>query len=210
MFCIHVDLNNVNSDTIESFEESLNFLTDSIAKDEFSIKLKAKSSNDKLTELIDKIYITPSKHVLVDEYDKPIISNINDEKLSIDIRDFLKDFYGSLKSADSKLEFVFITGVSKFSKGSLFSDLTIKSDFSSICGYTQEEIENYFKDYLVKISEDNEISVNQLIDLIKQWYNGYSWDGKKFLYTPFYHFLIRTGCLIIIGLKLEHQLFSWI
>jgi hypothetical protein len=190
---IHIDLNIIKSNTPENFEKSLNFYIDSIAKNDFSIKLKAEFSNDKLTELIDNIYANTGKSVvvLIDEYDKPIISNINNEELAIDIRQSLKDFYGVLKSVDSKLEFVFITGVSKFSKVSLFSDLnnlidlTIDSNFSTICGYTQEEIEKYFKDYIIKISKDNKISVNHLLDLIKQWYNGYSWDGKKFLYTPF-------------------------
>jgi hypothetical protein len=190
---IHIDLNKIKSNTSKNFEKSLNFHVDSIAKNDFSIKLKAEFSNDKLTELIDNIYTNTGKNVvvLVDEYDKPIISNINNEELAINIRQSLKDFYGALKSEDSKLEFVFITGVSKFSKISLFSDLnnltdlTIKTDFSTICGYTQKEIENYFKIYLNKISKDNEISVNHLLNLIKEWYNGYSWDGEKFLYTPY-------------------------
>ncbi|KZX10990.1 ATP-binding protein [Methanobrevibacter curvatus] len=190
---IHVDLNEIKSDTIENFEKSLNFIIDSIALNEFSMDLKAELSNNKLKELINNIHGSTGKNVvvLVDEYDKPILSNINDEKLAIGIRNSLKDFYGALKSADSKLEFVFITGVSKFSKVSIFSDLnnlidlTIDPNFSNICGYTQDEIEAYFYDYLVEISENNEISVNYLLELIKQWYNGYSWDGKKFLYTPF-------------------------
>ncbi|KZX12354.1 ATP-binding protein [Methanobrevibacter filiformis] len=190
---IHIDLNKIKSNTAEKFEKSLNFLIDSIAENDFSIKLKAELSNDKLTELINNIHANTGKDivVLVDEYDKPILSNISDEDLAIDIRDSLKDFYGVLKSADDKLEFVFITGVSKFSKVSLFSDLnnltdlTMDSDFSTGCGYSQEELETYFKDYITEISKTNEISTNQLLELIKQWYNGYSWDGKNFLYTPY-------------------------
>ncbi|BAU22520.1 hypothetical protein THC_0114 [Caldimicrobium thiodismutans] len=118
--------------------------------------------------------------VLVDEYDKPILDCIEDRETAKAVRDVLKNFYSVLKPLDAQLKFVFLTGVSKFSKVSLFSglnqlnDITIDKRFAEICGYTQEELEEVFREEL----EDKDL------ELIRCWYNGYSWLGEP-LYNPF-------------------------
>ncbi|GIW23325.1 MAG: ATPase AAA [Candidatus Sericytochromatia bacterium] len=118
--------------------------------------------------------------VLVDEYDKPILDRIEDREKAIEIREVLKDFYSVLKPLDAYLKFVFLTGVSRFSKVSIFSglnqiqDITLSPKFSTICGYTQEEFEEVFKDRLLDVD----------IEEIKKWYNGYNWLGDK-VYNPF-------------------------
>lgn len=124
--------------------------------------------------------------VLVDEYDKPIIDYLDQPEQAKANRDLLKAFYSILKPADDYLRFVFLTGVSKFSQVSIFSDLnnlndlTLDPNYVNLLGYTQEELEHYF---------DSEIQqgagrVTHLQD-IKEWYNGYSWDGEHFVYNPF-------------------------
>ncbi|BAU22896.1 hypothetical protein THC_0502 [Caldimicrobium thiodismutans] len=118
--------------------------------------------------------------VLVDEYDKPILDCIEDRETAKAIRDVLKNFYSVLKPLDAYLKFVFLTGVSKFSKVSLFSglnqlnDITLDKRFAEICGYTQKELEEVFREEL----EDKDLK------LIKCWYNGYSWLGEP-VYNPF-------------------------
>ncbi|MFA5480711.1 MAG: AAA family ATPase [Candidatus Muiribacteriota bacterium] len=118
--------------------------------------------------------------ILVDEYDKPILDNIENEEIAKEIRDELKGFYSVIKDADEYLKFVFLTGVSKFSKVSLFSglnnlnDITINSKYATICGYTQSELEYSFKEYLK----------GQDLDKIREWYNGYKWLGES-VYNPF-------------------------
>ncbi|MCX7760514.1 MAG: ATP-binding protein [Hydrogenothermaceae bacterium] len=118
--------------------------------------------------------------VLVDEYDKPILDKIENREEAIKIRDILKNFYSVLKPLDVYLKFVFLTGVSKFSKVSLFSglnqlrDITISPEFSTICGYTQSELETVFSD---RLKGEN-------LKDIKEWYNGYSWLGET-VYNPF-------------------------
>ena len=118
--------------------------------------------------------------VLIDEYDKPILDNITDYDTATAIREELKNFYSVLKDSDEYLELVFITGVSKFSKVSIFSglnnlkDLTINKKYSTICGYTQEELENSFQPELVNVD----------MERLKRWYNGYSW-GNGSVYNPF-------------------------
>ncbi|WP_157627933.1 AAA family ATPase, partial [Thermodesulfatator autotrophicus] len=95
-------------------------------------------------------------------------------------REELKNFYSVLKDADPYLKFVFITGVTKFSKVSLFSglnnleDITISPSFATICGYTQEEFERVFGDRLEGLD----------LDEVRHWYNGYSWLGEP-VYNPF-------------------------
>ena len=118
--------------------------------------------------------------VLVDEYDKPILDQIENRETAIAIREELKNFYAVLKDADPYLKFCFITGVSKFSKVSLFSglnnlkDITLHPSYATICGYTQEEFETVFADRLegVDLAE------------VRRWYNGYSFLGEP-LYNPF-------------------------
>ena len=88
--------------------------------------------------------------VLVDEYDKPILDRIENEELAVDIREGLKDLYSVIKDADAHIKFAFLTGVSKFSKVSLFSglnnlqDITLDSRYSAICGYTEADVDSVF------------------------------------------------------------------
>jgi Holliday junction resolvase-like predicted endonuclease len=118
--------------------------------------------------------------VLVDEYDKPILDNIHTTDLAIEIREELKNYYSVLKDSDPYLRMVFITGVSKFSKVSLFSglnnlkDITLDKRYSTLCGYTQQELEKVFAAYLEDVN----------LDTVKTWYNGYNWLGEK-VYNPF-------------------------
>jgi hypothetical protein len=145
-------------------------------------------------ELLEKVSQKHGKVVLlVDEYDKPIIDFL--EKHELDQakfnRDILREFYGIVKNADKMLEFVFITGISKFSKVSLFShlnnlkDITLAKRYAALTGYTQEELEFYFEDYLLACMENLEISREELLKQMKIWYDGYSWDGETEVYNPF-------------------------
>jgi len=132
--------------------------------------------------------------VLVDEYDKPIIDFLTEPKKAQANRKVLEDFFAPLKSLDLKghLRFLFITGVSKFSKVSLFSDLNNLQDLTmdpiayDLVGITHDELLKYFeKDYIQPLTGHFDLSHEELLYLIKQWYNGYSYDGTTKLYNPF-------------------------
>jgi len=133
-------------------------------------------------ELIYQAYLKYDTKVviLIDEYDKPILDNIENTEVAKIIREELKNFYSVIKGADEYLKFVFITGVSKFSKVSLFSglnninDITLDRSFSTICGYTQNDIETVFSEHLK----------GQDFQKIKHWYNGYKFLGEG-VYNPF-------------------------
>jgi len=135
-----------------------------------------------LEELIMRISEKEQKQVviLVDEYDKPILDLIENKKEAEEVRKELKAFYSTIKGLDRYIKFVLITGVSKFSKVSLFSglnhleDISLNKEYGNICGYTQQELEFYFKEYLEGLN----------LEEIKEWYNGY-YFLQDTLYNPF-------------------------
>jgi hypothetical protein len=133
-------------------------------------------------ELILKCYEKYKQKVvvLIDEYDKPILDCIEDRETAKRIRDILVKFYIILKPLDRYLKFVLLTGVLKFYMSSIFSglnflnDITLSRKYSTICGFTQEELEEVFREEL----QDKDL------ELIRCWYNGYSWLGEP-VYNPF-------------------------
>jgi len=118
--------------------------------------------------------------VLIDEYDKPILDNIENIPEALVIRDGMRDFYTKIKENDRHLRFAFLTGVSKFSKVSLFSglnnleDISLNPDFGNVCGYTQLDLESSFAPYLEGVD----------MEQVKRWYNGYNFLGDS-VYNPF-------------------------
>ena len=164
--------------------------------DLYDVVLEKTDTGDKLEELIQKLFQKYNKQVvlLIDEYDKPIIDFLEKEKIHIaeENRQIMKNFYTPIKSLDNELRFFFLTGVSRFSKVSIFSDLnhlldiTVDNRFSSIAGYTQKELEQYFDEYINSfIKKDTIISRKELLNLLREWYNGYSWSGDEKVYNPF-------------------------
>jgi hypothetical protein len=118
--------------------------------------------------------------ILIDEYDKPILDNIENAEVATAMREGLRDLYSVLKDADPHLRFVLLTGVSKFSKVSLFSglnnlyDLTLDAGYSALCGYTEEDVDTVFAPELEGLDRNQ----------IREWYNGYNWTGDA-VYNPF-------------------------
>jgi hypothetical protein len=160
----------------------------------YDIALKETNYKEQFLELLGKVSEKHGKIVfLVDEYDKPITDFLEVDKIEQGKanRDVLREFYGVLKSSDAFLEFVFITGISKFAKVSLFShlnnlsDITLDEDYATITGYTQEELELYFDDYLEVARLKLNISREFLLENMRIWYDGFSWDGIHKLYNPF-------------------------
>ncbi len=117
---------------------------------------------------------------LVDEYAKPILDNLTRPELARQMRDGLRDLYSVIKDADAHIKFAMLTGVSKFSKVSLFSglnnlnDITVEAAYSAICGYTDEDVDTVFAAELPGLDREQ----------IREWYNGYNWTGES-VYNPF-------------------------
>ena len=119
--------------------------------------------------------------VLVDEYDKPILDTLERKELARANRDYLQELYSTLKACDANVTFALLTGVSKFSKVSLFSgpnnltDVTLDPDYSAICGYTEADLDTVFAPELPGLDRGE----------IRDWYNGYNWRGDDRVYNPF-------------------------
>jgi hypothetical protein len=151
-------------------------------KSQYKIDLTYPSVEGRFKEAIEKLYERYNEKVvvLIDEYDKPILDVIENVEVAKENREILKGFYGVLKDADPYLKLVFLTGVTRFSKVSIFSglnqlrDITLSEEFSTICGYTQTDLETVFADRLKDFD----------VEEVKRWYNGYSWLGEK-VYNPF-------------------------
>ena len=156
-----------------------------------------------LEELADEVGIAPRYHVapvrfrhliralsrqcgqpvvvLVDEYDKPILDVLEQREVARGIRDYLRGLYGVIKSSDAHVRFTFLTGISKFSKVNLFSqlnnltDITLDRRYSAICGYTEDDLDTVFAPELGGLDRAQ----------IREWYNGYRWRGQEKVYNPY-------------------------
>ena len=119
--------------------------------------------------------------VLIDEYDKPILDALEEPEVARANRDYLRSLYATIKDSDAHIAFTFLTGVSKFSKVSLFSglnnliDITLNPHYSAICGYTEADLDAVFAPELPGLNRDE----------IRTWYNGYNWLGEEAVYNPF-------------------------
>jgi hypothetical protein len=155
-------------------------------------------------ELIEQLYRKTGEKVviLIDEYDVPILDVMG--KSSEEIRamqEALHDIYKVMKGADNYIKFIFLTGVSKFAGLSIFSalnnikDITLSKEYAALCGITQEEMESNFQEHLSAAAEEFSLTRDELLDVIRKWYNGYSWDGKTSVYNPFsmLHFFKRKS-----------------
>jgi len=190
---IHLDLSKVTFKTPAILEKALDTRVEKIAAD-FNVQVDHRLFlKEKFEQLVEKISQKQKAVILVDEYDKPLIDYIETGKIETakKIRDVLKSFYSVIKGLDAHLRFVFITGVSKFSRVSVFSDLnnlvdiTLDAKYSTLLGYTEAELQHYFSPYIIQMAEKRGISTGNLIESIRKWYNGYSWDGENFVYNPF-------------------------
>ena len=188
---ILLDFGGGDYETINSLEDTINDIIYELAR-EFQVKIYSKTLGRKFKDLITGIYNKTGKKVvvLIDEYDKPIISNLQNKNLK-KIQTKLGSFYEILKVNDQYIKFLFITGISKLAHISVFSklnnldDLTLINEFNSICGYTQEEFENNFQEYIEKLSNKLNKSYDDIINQIKSYYNGYSWNGLEKVYNPY-------------------------
>lgn len=160
---------------------------------ENSIVLDEKESYSLLfLELIKKLAATGEKVViLIDEYDKPIIDYLDNIPKAEENREILKNFYSVIKDNEQHIKFLFITGVSKFSKVSIFSDLnhltdiTLNKKYNNLLGITREELKVNFNDYIQKLADDYKDIYPDIYKAIENEYLGYSWDGKNYVYNPY-------------------------
>ncbi len=174
----------------QGFEDSFFNTIISIAT-KYNIILVSNNYKEAFQELLEKLGQKEKVVILIDEYDKPIINFVDDLEIATKNREILKNFYETIKSGDQYIKFAFLTGVSKFSKVSVFSglnnlrDITLSDKFATLLGYTSVELQAYFSENISQMAKLLNVESEFLANEIRNWYNGYSWDGKSFVYNPF-------------------------
>ncbi|MEM4271029.1 MAG: AAA family ATPase [Candidatus Pacearchaeota archaeon] len=188
---IRVDFSKQKAENKEELKRFISDQLDYIAQS-YGFSLTKQEYFSRFEELIKSLSKKGKIVILIDEYDKPIIDHLTKPELAIEMREILKGFYTIIKASDEYLRFVFLTGVSKFSKTGVFSglnnlsDISMASKYSAIAGITQEELINNFKEYILDFSNELKISEAQLLEKIEHWYNGYCFSSKcQRVYNPF-------------------------
>ena len=190
----HIDLNAKQYNCREALLEMLNMHLERWETKYGCEKYKERSPEERFIHLIEAAYQQTGMPVviLVDEYDKPLALNLDNEELQDEFRGILKAFYGVMKSCDRYIKMGFLTGVTKFSKVSVFSDLNNIDDISmwdryaTICGLTEQEIRDNFDSEVEKLAVANQMTKEECYEAIKRRYDGYHFcEGSVGVYNPF-------------------------
>ncbi|MFM7457298.1 MAG: AAA family ATPase, partial [bacterium] len=191
---IKLDVSAVDKNSVEELRDGLKLAVLDLAK-AYAVTLEDTQSPVRLFQTL--IRELAKKYdakvaILVDEYDDPIIKHISNPELALQMRDLLHDFYKIIKSEDANIRFVFLTGVSKFSRTSIFSGLnnlnniSMQEKYASIVGITQEELERDFSPYLDLVAEKHKTTKDRILEQLRHWYNGYRFsEAEQRVYNPF-------------------------
>lgn len=191
---LHLDFTGRNYTKEESLESALNsFLSN--YEDIYNCPSSGTEPDERFENIIGHVYKQTGKKVviLIDEYDKPLLDTIGLPELQDKFRNELRGIYGNLKKMDSCIEFAFLTGITRFGKLNIFSDLnnlkdiSMVEDFSGICGVTSDELHSYFHRGVGKFAEANEISTTEAYERLRTNYDGYHFSPKGCadVYNPF-------------------------
>ena len=190
---MHLDLNTDRYDRKEVLEQRLNLFLSKWEKD-YGRDINEVTLSQRFEGIIQRVAEKEGRRVviLVDEYDKPMLQAIGNDSLQEEFRNILKAFYGALKSQDAYIRFAFLTGVTKFGKVSVFSDLNNLTDISmdaryqAVCGITEKEMHEYFEEGIHGIEEKYGISYDEACLRLKKRYDGYHFvEDSEGVYNPF-------------------------
>lgn len=187
---LYFSFNNISYRDI-GLKKAINHTLQKIAQ-QYQLDIEAEANGEFFELLINTLHQKYNQKVviLIDEYDKPLLENLENAKIEIarENRDILRDFYGAIKSNDHAIQFFFMTGVSKFSQLSIFSqlnnliDITLIDEYATLCGFTEPELKTDFGFYVERAQK---VFNGTLFEQLKEKYNGFSWNGKDFVYNPF-------------------------
>ena len=187
---IHIDLGNVQGSNAEQLMIALKDEM-RIISSQYGIKLESELPSSMLRELISKISEESKVVILIDEYDKILSSNIYNPNVE-EMREVLRGFFEIIKAASAHIHFAFITGVTKFSKVSIFSsmnnlnDITLDEPYATLFGYTEEEVKHYFSEYIEEGIKKTGLSYDEYMAKLEKKYNGnrFSPDSDITVYNP--------------------------
>ncbi|UTC50209.1 ATP-binding protein [Treponema sp. OMZ 855] len=191
---LYLDFNTGQYELSGALDETLSYFLDT-EEPRYNLQKSGLSHAKRFTSLIKAAYQQTGKQVviLVDEYDKPLLQTMGvNEELNEHYRNTLKAFYSVIKTCDQYIRFAFLTGVTKFSKISIFSDLnnlrdiSMEEDYAGICGLTQTELEETFQPDIQTLATRQNMDYPQALTTLKQWYDGYLFHpAGEGMYNPF-------------------------
>jgi hypothetical protein len=190
---LHLDLNTEAYNTLEALPNKLSLFL-SQCEELYGKNENEKSLGARFEGVIRRAYEQTGQRVviLVDEYDKPILQALDSEELQASYRSTLKGFYGALKSMDGYIKFALLTGVTKFGKVSVFSDLnnlrdmSMDEDYVGICGITDEEIDTLFAPYVKRLADKLGLTIGETREELRLKYDGYHFcENSIGVYNPF-------------------------
>ena len=190
---LHFDLSDIKKGTIEDFGENVNSSLASM-EGEFGIAKTSDNPGTRLKDLVERIYNKTGKQVvlLFDEYDAPLLTVLHDPERLETMRTELQSFYSPIKKLDPYLRFVFITGITKFSQLSIFSQLnnlnniSMLPQYAAMCGITIKELEDNFQEGIAVLAEKYHYSHKQVIDKLLYHYDGYHFaEDSEGVLNPF-------------------------
>ena len=189
----HMDLNSRNYKDVDALYGIFNQHLEKW-EEVYGDEKKDRAPEERFAYLIEKAAKQTGRGVviLIDEYDKPLIQSLDDEELQSEYRSILKSFYGNLKSCDKYIRFALLTGVTRFSRVSIFSDLnnlndiTMNPDFASLCGISEKELVEFFDEDVRVLAEKQNMSCSDTYAMLKRKYDGYHFTGNsEGMYNPF-------------------------
>ena len=188
---MHLSMTDMGSSTLDILTSDITFLLSGVAKS-FGVPLKGASPASQLSSLVSSIYAQTGRRVvvIVDEYEKPVHDHLTDLAMARKMRDVLSSFYGALKGCDAHLEKVFITGIGRMVRTSIFSELNQMKDVTllpaaaELCGYTEAELHRDFALFVKRLAQANALTEGQTWDTLRERYNGYWWGTGEKVYNP--------------------------
>lgn len=175
----------------------------------YKVTLRETDYYTQFQELILKLSEKEKVVILIDEYDKPIIDHLENTELAKEMREVMKGFFTILKGNDAYIRFLLLTGVSKFSKAGVFSnlnqlnDITLRDNYSDLLGITEEELKECFSEYIKEFAAKEKLSEEALLEKIRYWYNGYRFSPEgKSVYNPF------STLLLFESKRFQHHWFE--
>ena len=190
---LHLDLNGSKYMYPEDLVVLLSQHLDNWEK-EYCITVRYNDLEARFRDVIVAAYEKTGKQVviLIDEYDKPIVNNLDKKELADYYRAVLQGFYGVIKSMGEQTKFCFLTGVSKIGKLSVFStlnnltDISMEPEYSDICGISENDLHKYFEDSVAELADANRLSINECYKKLKDMYDGYHFsEDSEGMYNPF-------------------------
>ena len=190
---LHLDLNGSKYVNPEDLDDVLDMNLNRW-ESEYGVTVRYNTLSVRFQAVIDAAYEKTGKQVviLIDEYDKPIVNNLDKKELSDYYRSVLQGFYGVIKSKGEQTKFCFLTGVSKIGKLSVFSglnnlkDISMVKDYAGICGLSEDELHKYFDASVAELGEANELTKEDCYLRLKDMYDGYHFTHNSVgVYNPF-------------------------